>query len=762
VSRSACLALLCVFGASDVCAQNLSTPKAIGTSLARLTREGKVKIEQTLPGGELKPAPNQSGKLPPPITETTYIDIQAGYSKSEGSRVLASEGCEVRYKGYLCLADSCEGDRESEIFTFSGNVRVIGQDSTIVGESVTVNFKAKTFNANYGVAQIKPTLLNNKVNGDIFMKGQQAFGNRDSIETRDCEVTTCDRADVHFHFDAERGTIEPKKQITLRDVKINILGKTVIRLPVLWIPLGDRSFKYLPQVGQTPDEGFYVKNTYGFPMRGEDRGAVRADYMQKLGTGLGMNYYYRGGQSNGITRIYSVFGRANTVTLNNQHEQRFNWGSLTVDSDYQKNNYLTLPGSSVFSTRAQLRLKGGPNIGFDRRTQATNGFNSFNETLTVSDQRQWRSLSTDLNMTLNRSGGSVGASRETLDVRFNGRKDVKKGVASLEFQKTIPIGETTNFFPGSDRTPVLTFQSDSQKLLGSKAPKTIPFRTEMSVGEYLDPVSKKRITRNLFDLNFNRALRDQGPWQWSFNGNFRQNLYSDDTAQYRINYGSSITYQLAKRFTANLRYAYLRPFGFSPLVIDRTGNTNFFTFDTSWQANSKSSFGLQTGYDIERGERGDIPWQQIGIRSEYRLGQAFSLRGLVSYDTFQQAWSNIRLDTTWQTPDLQASLGARYDGIRHTWSNLNLYLDGLQYGRTRIGTVLNFNGYSGRLDSQQYNFVYDLHCAEAILTISDFGTGFRSGREFGLFIRLKSIPVDSNFGRGRLGQALGSGTGRDF
>jgi hypothetical protein len=27
---------------------------------------------------------------------------------------------------------------------------------------------------------------------------------------------------------------------------------------------------------------------------------------------------------------------------------------------------------------------------------------------------------------------------------------------------------------------------------------------------------------------------------------------------------------------------------------------------------------------------------------------------------------------------------------------------------------------------------------------------------------LKAIPFDSNFGRGRLGQALGSGTGRDF
>ena len=108
------------------------------------------------------------------------------------------------------------------------------------------------------------------------------------------------------------------------------------------------------------------------------------------------------------------------------------------------------------------------------------------------------------------------------------------------------------------------------------------------------------------------------------------------------------------------------------------------------------------------------------------------------------------------------SISARYDAYAHAWASVAAYIDGIKYGKTRIGTTLNFNGYTRRFDSQQYNMIYDLHCAEAVFSLSDYGTGFRSGREIGFFIRLKAIPVDSNFGRGRLGNALGSGSGRDF
>ena len=730
-----------------------------------LRKSGKITYKQDLSAEKkmplvVKPLPAQEDN--PNQLEVLHY----GAISTKGDEVELSDGAEILIHGFRCLAENIKGNKVTEVFTCSGDVRIIGTDETIVGESVTINFKNKTFFATYGKAQIKPNLLQNQLTGDAFISGKEAYGSSKKIFANDSIFTTCDFKVPHFHLDAQSSTIEPNKEAILKKVKVIVLGKTIIELPILWIPLGDRSFKYLPQVGQSADEGFYIKNTYGFPMKGEDRGAVRLDYMSKLGVGVGANYYYRNKDMNGIAKVYGVFGPAKTFTINNQHEQRMKWGTLTLDNDIQQNNYLTAPGSRLTNTRLQLKLPKFTTFTFNDQQQATAGFSSFNQTLSVNDVRQWKRTNTTVDLTLNHGGGNSGGStsseRETMDVKLAGSRDVGSGIVSLEYQRTIPIGNVTNFFPGADKTPELSFRSDNVKLFGPDSFKTLPFRTEVSIGEYLDPLTKKRFSKGSFDYSFSRSTRDRGNWKWDFNGDFKQNMYSDDSAQYKITLGSGLTYALGKKFTVNMRYSSMRPFGYSPLAMDRSGTSDMATMDLSWMKNSKSSFGIQTGYDFVRSGQGDIAWQQVGIRSEYRLGNAFNFRTLSTYDTFRSSWSNVRIDSVWQTPSLMTSISARYDAYAHAWASVAAYIDGIKYGKTRIGTTLNFNGYTRRFDSQQYNMIYDLHCAEAVFSLSDYGTGFRSGREIGFFIRLKAIPVDSNFGRGRLGNALGSGSGRDF
>ena len=727
-----------------------------------LRQAGKITYKQDL-SGEQKPPP-KSNPLPPQPDNPNQLEIlHAGTFGGVGDNIELSDGVEIQIHGFHCLADSIKGNKRTEIFTCAGDVRIIGDDMTVVGESITINFKNKTFFATYGKAQIKPNLLNNQLKGDAFLSGKEAYGSSKKIFANKSVFTTCDLVVPHFHFDAESSTIEPDKEAILRKVKIIILGRTVLTLPILWIPLGDRSFKYLPQVGQSSDEGFYIKNMYGFPMKGQDRGAVRLDYMSKKGVGLGGNYYYANQDMRGILKVYSIFGPAKTTTINSQHEQQFKFGKLTLDNDIQQNNYLTAPGSTLTNTRAQFKFPKFTTLTFSQQKQSTTGISNSNQTMSMNDVRQWGKTTTNFDLTMNKSGATGGVGRDTMDVRFSGSRDVSSGILSLEYQRSIPIGNLSTFFPSSDKTPVLSFRSDSSKLFGRDSFKTMPFHTEFSIGEYLDPIPpQRRITKTMFDFGLNRGIRDRGPWRWDFNSDFKQNLYSDDTAQYRINIGSNVAYSLGKKFDLNFRYSTLKPFGFSPLAIDRSGKSDMASMDLSFMRNSKSSFGIQTGYDFIRSGNGDIPWQQVGLRSEYKLGNAYNFRTLATYDTFSQKWSNIRLDSTWLTPGITASISARYDALQSKWASVNAYIDGITMGKMKFGTALNFNGYSGRFDSQQYNMVYDLHCAEAVFTVSDFGTGFRSGREIGFFIRLKAIPMDSGFGRGRLGNALGSGSGRDF
>ena len=91
-----------------------------------------------------------------------------------------------------------------------------------------------------------------------------------------------------------------------------------------------------------------------------------------------------------------------------------------------------------------------------------------------------------------------------------------------------------------------------------------------------------------------------------------------------------------------------------------------------------------------------------------------------------------------------------------------MFLDALTIGKTKIGAILNFNGFTGRFDNQQYSVVYDLHCAEAVFTVMSQNSGFNPGTTYQFFIRLKALPFSSSFGAGSRGQPLGTGTGTSY
>src|SRR4029079_829550 len=108
------------------------------------------------------------------------------------------------------------------------------------------------------------------------------------------------------------------------------------------------------------------------------------------------------------------------------------------------------------------------------------------------------------------------------------------------------------------------------------------------------------------------------------------------------------------------------------------------------------------------------------------------------------------------------SIGANYDGLRKVWGSTNLLVDGLKWGRLKMSTLLQYNGYIKQFLTQQYSFAYDLHCAEAVLQVLDNNTGFNPGRQVLFFLRVKALPFESPFGVGSFAQARGTGGGIRF
>ena len=192
------------------------------------------------------------------------------------------------------------------------------------------------------------------------------------------------------------------------------------------------------------------------------------------------------------------------------------------------------------------------------------------------------------------------------------------------------------------------------------------------------------------------------------------------------------------------------------------GQANLLTTDLSFRAARALLIGAQSSYDLLQRAGSYSSWQGVGLRTEFTPKKDLALRTYSTYDTSGQAWSNHRLDLSYKSGPMFVSYGARYDGIRKVWGDQNLYVTGARWGRISGDVRIAYNGYLHRFDAQQYGVVVDLHCAEAVLQVVDMNTGFRPGREITFFLRLKALPWSGPLGTGRLGQPIGTGTGRDF
>lgn len=736
--------------------------------------------------GLIKPPPQQSplepsgfpglppkyGELPPPQGEDRSLKIlETGTVERDGQKIVLDGGAHLHYEGYDIFATRVEGDLDTQIFFLSGQVKLIGADAVVTGEAVQVMFKERSFRATDGEAQLRPSFLRGRTQDDVYLGGKLTYGSEREAFASQSYFTTCNLDHPHYVLDSRFATIRPGKRAILRDVEIRILDHRILRLPYVSIPLEDYSDRYLPDIGQSRDEGYYVRTRTGVPLRSSRTSLdARVDYYTKLGGGLGADYRYEHARANGQIQVFGLTGGPGSLQASNRHSQTFGAFTLDFANEYQRNNYLTAPQSTLLSTRGNLLFRQGQSntrLSFMRMANNSPGFSFEQQTGTLSDQRTWSSAlrtTLDLNLVANRSEFTSGTpiERRQLDVRFRGQQDLDRATAELEYIRSIPVGETTNFFSASDRTPVFTLKSSSQQWFGKNAEKGLPFQTQLSLGEFVDSRSRDRISRGYFDFAFQKPDRSERTFTFNWDGKFRQSVYSDDTAQYVVGLGGNARYRLGKDTGVNLRYNYLRPFGFAPLQIDRSGEYHQVFADINFRPVPKLMLAAQTGYDLLGKNLTATNWQTVGVRLEYEPSNWLLFRANSTYDPYQRGWSNLRLDVAYKPGATLVRASARYDGIRKQWGQVAVSVLNLKWGRFQASTDLVYNGYLKQFEARHFDFRYDLHCAEAVLQIIDNPLGFRSGREINFFFRLKAFPFNSSYGTGQRGQAIGGGTGRDF
>jgi LPS-assembly protein len=267
------------------------------------------------------------------------------------------------------------------------------------------------------------------------------------------------------------------------------------------------------------------------------------------------------------------------------------------------------------------------------------------------------------------------------------------------------------------------------------------------------------VNRYFIDFRANRSGNPAKLWSVSYDTGLRQGVYSDGTAQYTPTINLNFRYSAGKSLAANVYYGYMRQYGFSPIQSDRTGNTNYLAFDATAEIANALTLAGQVGFDFHQRSQGFEGWVSPALKLEYLPSTDFKARLSGNYIPQLSSVGNIRFDLAWQRGETFYGVGIRWDGVRDSWANVNLFIDALKIGRLKASVLLLYNGYRQQFDSKHFSLIYDLHCAEAVLQVLENSTGFRPGREIVFFIRIKGLPFDTPFGIGRQGQPLDYGTG---
>lgn len=717
---------------------------------------------------DTEPTQDISGQEPPGTAERRLEIESADSFTQEGDKARLEGNVLLRWGDYRLKGDLVEGDTKTHQFRFTGNVAITGGGQMTRGDELFIDFRQKTWTFRQGSTVLTPELLQGNLLGEIFAQGEMVEGTPAYVIARSAAATTCELPHPHYRLTAKFIDFQAERRLILRHVGIEVLGKRILTIPHVVIPLqGGRYNGILPDVGQSPDEGWYIKSAFGYVTAPRSFGNLKLDVMQKKGIGAGFDHEYAFATAAGTLGVYFLANQTgNSRDLNAHWANRQKFGSLQTDfrTDFRRNSYFSFPENTTWSNVMNLSV---PNRGGETRLSGrffentSDSFNNRSLSALFADTRRFGSAfrwSVNVGYQGAESRSSFGETkREAIDIRSQFNLTGKRFDTDLNIQTTTPIGSSANFYAGLEKLPEFVLRTDARRLLGDQFERRwLPFNATLNLGDYAEQ-NTTRTQRLAFDLSSSKSFGGSTGFGVTTYNILRQSFYGDGTAQYVLQNDLEARYGWNERSSFSLRYNYLRPYGFSPFFFDRSGSYNFVSGSLNFQAPFDLSFRLQSGFDLLADERGQEPWQSALLNIEWRPRKWFRVRTAAAYDPNAERLTSLRGDLAWNAGATRVDLTARYDPRRETLANANLRVDALKWGRLSTQALLLYDGYLKAFTSRQFVFTYDLHCAEAVLSYLDNPYGFRPGRNVMLFIRIKALPFFNRFGLGQQGEFLGSG-----
>ncbi len=420
-------------------------------------------------------------------------------------------------------------------------------------------------------------------------------------------LTTCENPHGGYHLDAKTLDITPGDKAIARSVTVFLGPLAIFFIPLLIIPLrrdqipGVRKTGFIPLIGYSDAEGFYVKARIGFGTSNQYYGYYRVEFYTKIGYGLGYVASFR--RKDGKRSIdVDVFRLHSKVD-----------GSDTWNGDFNDQEIISpaLKGTARFSYQADYGplVSLPPNLslalGLTKATGKDIENYSYSRQSTGSQNTTDNYGITDTYTFSPRLSNSMTTSYTTNDSSYSG---VVNASTTLHFNDDLHLtGNTIDYDltvdrydattpSGVDKLPELLLRPHGSlfpHLLGG-----IPNSATFTIGEYSDPVAALATGRAEAQFNFGPALYHLPIGDFSSSLNIRQDAYGTGDMKAQVEQQDTLTTPIGNHFDNILSYSnqHVNGLGNEPFAFDTIGGA-YKNLQEVFKVYNGSvyAFSLQTG-----------------------------------------------------------------------------------------------------------------------------------------------------------------------
>jgi LPS-assembly protein len=739
------------------------------------------KGQQTdVPSSAVIPSPSLQNPLPLP---STSLEAQMTYESAvfDGTKITAAN-VSIKLGEYTLTGEKLEGDFDGELI-FSGHPKLTYREQTLHGTSIHFFPKTRSWKIEGLKTALSPQFLQGRLLSPLYLTGKEiSRDNQNPLYGNDIKATTCDKTHPDYSMNAKEIKVEPGKRITLKQVSFILWNHKLITLPTILIPLDNkpRSFRvsHPPQVGNSPDEGWFVKSSYDYLLSDRVPGLLRLDLMQKKGIGLGIEQDWKLLKDAGLLALYAIPAGGTGKNFTGRFSNTFQLGggqTLAVNEDFQRQSFLTYPDTSAANSRLTYNYQGTNSTSSLSLAQNSSSSSGFTSTSTMANLQQGMQLGHQMSLRLNSDYSSFVSTASS----FSQRNDQLSAGLSVSQQSSNYILEadanrtfiSTSGNLGVEKLPEINL---SNYRFTQGALSEMPLTLSLSAGQYTEGngsygVSQGNVTTDRawvgMDLNDSHwALSNSSDLDLS--AGFRQYFYGDGYAQYLLKDDITLTQRWNHKSGLHLKYSYQRPEGGTPFQFDRNGAFHTLTADVGMLDDSHFQLSAQAGYDLAQSSYGGLPaqpWQTVSANMLFRPLSWIRNQSLFSFDPNSGRFLSVTNDFRIKAPNKsEFVLSSIYDPTQHKFGAMNSYFNTAIGRDWRVVGLLQYNGYLGRFESRNLQIVHDMHCLEASLTYTENPYGFRNDRQIYFSIRIKAFPFYRAFGVGQFGQATDTSFGQNY